>query len=552
MQKTLILFLTCMLCVGKVQGQISANWYFGNGNIFKFEKDSTYLSTGGVMNTRHDLIPISISDQTGKILFYSDGYTVWNGQNEVIHNGTALFGGRSLNVVPIPNQPNKFLILTLGFGTALPSLKIDEKPKIVMLTNQRLDSFQRGLLRHPNLDDMQLRYSILDMSKNNGKGEITEKNTLLKKGMLSDFVVANHRNRRDFWIITRAHKSEEFATYLISEKGITEKPILQKIGKSFELVYSYIDGAPSLTFKTTMQGNKIALLWHEKTTSNIQLFDFDNQTGKLSNAKVIDKGDNLYGMNCRGFEFSPDGKKLYTSQAVSYTTGKDLTSLTWEIAEYDMGRLYQAPITSKIPILIKEKQKNMEAVYMWVSKLQIAPDMRIYFSTNSVSMGSMNEKCSFVGCIEKPNEGIKGNINKTKYCLHTREDLFYFPRCTHLINVEDKIELGKPFTREILFETNQAILKPEYEKELQDILAYLLKNPKTTIEIAGHTDNEGEEAKNKTLSENRAQALADFLIKNKVGKERIKATGYGSAKPIADNSLPAGKAKNRRIEFLIK
>ncbi len=549
--KTLIIFLACLLAVGKVQGQISANWYFGNGNIFQFGKDSTYLSTGGVMNTRHDLMPISISDQKGKILFYSDGCTVWNGKDKVINNGTELFGGTSLNVVPIPNQFNKFLILTLGYGISQRSFKINEKFKPFNLTNQRLDSFQRGLLRHPTLDDIQLCYSILDMNMNNGKGEIIEKNKLLKRGMLADFVVVNHQNRKDFWVVTRAHKSEEFATYLISEKGVSEKPILQKIGKSFEFVYSYISGAPIFTFKTNIQGNKIALLWHKKSTSNIQIFDFDNQTGKLNNAKLIDKGDNLYGMNCRGVEFSPDGKKLYTTQATSYTTGKDMTSLVWEIAEYDMAKLHHLPIISKIPILIKEKQKDMQAEYMWAAKLQLAPDMRIYFSTNS---SSMKGKYNFVGCIEKPNEGIKGKVDKTKYTLNNDVDLFYFPRCTHLLDLptSTQIETGKPFTREILFETNQVILKPEYEKDLQDIVDFLLKNPKTTIEISGHTDNEGEESKNKNLSESRAKSLANFLITKQVGKERIKAVGYGSSKPIAENTTPEGKAKNRRIEFLVR
>lgn len=550
MQKTLLIFLACLLCVGKAHAQISSNWCFGNGNIFKFGVDSTYLSNGSIMNTYTSLIPISISDQTGKILFYSDGLTVWNGKHETIANGTALLGGRALNVVPFPNQPNKFLIFTLGFGNPIPSLKLDEKPKRNFISQQRLDSFQRGSLRHPTLDDIQLRYSVLDMSMNKGKGEITEKNILLKKGMLSDFVIVNHRNRQDFWIVTRAHRGEEFATYLISEKGIAEKPILQKIGKSFELVYSYLVGAPFFTFKTTMKGDKIALLWREKSTSNIQLFDFDNQTGKLNNVKVIDKGDNLYGMNCRDMEFSPDGKKLYTSQATSYNKDNTALTLVWEIAEYDLTKLHIPPFINKTPILAEERKENIPAVYISACNLQLAPDMRIYFS--NVSLLTRSNADNLIGCIEKPNEGIKAGVNKIKYFKKDSLVGCYFPRCTHLLDMLPAIMVGKPFTREILFETNQAILKPEYETELKDILAYLLKNPKATIEISGHTDNEGEETKNQKLSQDRAQALANFLIGKGVGKERIKATGYGASKPIADNSSPAGKAKNRRIEFLIR
>ena len=163
--------------------------------------------------------------------------------------------------------------------------------------------------------------------------------------------------------------------------------------------------------------------------------------------------------------------------------------------------------------------------------------------------------------ISKTNQLMTAN-NANVRMLEASNKPYRMPNIAHLIPTGfaregteapvPPIEVGKPFVREILFETNQAILKPEYEKGLQDIVDYLLKNPKTTIEISGHTDNEGEETKNKTLSENRAKSLANFLVGKGVSKERIKAIGYGSTKPITENSTPAGKAKNRRIEFLIK
>ena len=91
---------------------------------------------------------------------------------------------------------------------------------------------------------------------------------------------------------------------------------------------------------------------------------------------------------------------------------------------------------------------------------------------------------------------------------------------------------------------NQAILKKA---------AVLLKDKKVPFEIAGHADSVGNEAKNLKLSEQRAQAVRNFLIKQQVPADLMTAKGYGSSMPIASNDTEAGRLKNRRIEYrLIK
>lgn len=76
--------------------------------------------------------------------------------------------------------------------------------------------------------------------------------------------------------------------------------------------------------------------------------------------------------------------------------------------------------------------------------------------------------------------------------------------------------------------------------------------PAFRIVIEGHTDAEGTDERNQRLSDRRAHAVESFLVRAGVPASRLSAVGYGSSRPIADNSTPAGRAKNRRIEFTVK
>ncbi|MFM9020405.1 MAG: OmpA family protein, partial [Sediminibacterium sp.] len=76
-------------------------------------------------------------------------------------------------------------------------------------------------------------------------------------------------------------------------------------------------------------------------------------------------------------------------------------------------------------------------------------------------------------------------------------------------------------------------------------------NPSLRIEIGGHTDNTGLAENNRILSENRAKSIAQYLIDNKITANRITWKGYGSSRPIAENTSDKGKALNRRTSFTI-
>ncbi|MGO4713099.1 OmpA family protein [Bradyrhizobium sp. 2TAF24] len=104
----------------------------------------------------------------------------------------------------------------------------------------------------------------------------------------------------------------------------------------------------------------------------------------------------------------------------------------------------------------------------------------------------------------------------------------------------------------IRFETGRATIDPDSASLLDRLVEAALRCPAANIEIAGHTDSAGDDATNQALSEKRAQAVADYLVKTGLPSERLTAVGHGSTQPIAPNDTDEGKAENRRIEFVVK
>lgn len=113
-------------------------------------------------------------------------------------------------------------------------------------------------------------------------------------------------------------------------------------------------------------------------------------------------------------------------------------------------------------------------------------------------------------------------------------------------------QTGKFVTNNILFETGKATLKPESMEEIQKVAAYMKKNPRARFEVQGHTDNQGSDKINDPLSQQRAEAVVKALADLGVDDFNLKAVGKGSHEPVADNKTEAGRAKNRRVEFIKK
>ncbi len=102
----------------------------------------------------------------------------------------------------------------------------------------------------------------------------------------------------------------------------------------------------------------------------------------------------------------------------------------------------------------------------------------------------------------------------------------------------------------IVFETNKAVIRPESEVVLQQLLKFLQERPEVTrLRIEGHTDSRASNEYNQELSAKRSLAVADWLVDRGIDHLRLVAAGYGEDKPIGPNELATGRAENRRTEF---
>ncbi len=107
-------------------------------------------------------------------------------------------------------------------------------------------------------------------------------------------------------------------------------------------------------------------------------------------------------------------------------------------------------------------------------------------------------------------------------------------------------------TLHVYFDTAKSVVKKEYYPEIEKFAAYLNRYPDVKAEIQGHTDNVGNPKKNVTLSQRRANAIVDILIKKyNINPARLSAKGYGQEKPIAPNTTSEGREKNRRVDAVI-
>lgn len=103
----------------------------------------------------------------------------------------------------------------------------------------------------------------------------------------------------------------------------------------------------------------------------------------------------------------------------------------------------------------------------------------------------------------------------------------------------------------IYFDFDRYELKPESFTEMQRVYKFLTDNPSVKIEISAHTDSQGSDDYNLTLSQKRAQSVVDYLIGLGIDSQRLVAKGYGEMKPVADNQTEEGRAMNRRVEMMV-
>ena len=155
----------------------------------------------------------------------------------------------------------------------------------------------------------------------------------------------------------------------------------------------------------------------------------------------------------------------------------------------------------------------------------------------------------------QPNGNYALNIKRQGYLFYSEnfqptessiDSPFLVKAYLKPIKTDEKLVL-----RNIFFETDKFDLRIESFTELNQLVDLLKKNPGINIEISGHTDNQGSEEHNLTLSRNRANSVKNYLTGKGIDANRISTAGYAAKQPIGDNNTPAGRALNRRIEMKI-
>ncbi len=519
-------------------------WYFEGGNGINFNTNPPTKTNDNVFS----LGRIStICDNNGKLLFYTDGMTVIDKNHKKMKNGENILGHAEHIIVPFPQNKNLYYIFSVNVYDSTRSFYVTEMLRIdtIKFGWNEVEK-KRGLY---NQKTSSLYYHIVDMSKNNGLGEVIEKNKFLYKKIKVDLVVARHANNKDFWLISHEFMTNKFKVFLINEKGLQKNPIETEMGMKFydeSNIYAHtVRDFKQNTMAISQNFQKIA--FYDKTHKKIQVFDFDNENGKITKFVTISIEEHLklgWGMN---LEFSPDGTKLYVlcNRYLMRVNEKEIqkeasaTIFQYNLLENDIEKTKKSKGFYHNNPTINRKED------VPIGDFRIAPNGKMYFiKCNRNMIGSISNANNDLDSTKIDKEGLKFEKQNMGDNL---------PKVAHLLPpFYNPIKLGDLFQREILFETGKYDLKTWHYPILQDIVKFLKENPKTTINIFGHTDNEGNAEANKTLSLQRAKAVESYFMAQQISKNRIISEGFGDTKPLLENSTPENKRKNRRIEFLVK
>lgn len=172
-----------------------------------------------------------------------------------------------------------------------------------------------------------------------------------------------------------------------------------------------------------------------------------------------------------------------------------------------------------------------------------------------VSSVSDNETGEFLVCIPS-GKNYALNVSKPGYLFYSEhfsnKDTSHSRQAYNMDVLLSPVKAGeKVVLKNTFYETNSFDLKPTSYAELNKVIAFLKANEKIKIEVAGHTDNTGDEKSNNVLSERRAKSVLDYLIKGGADATKLAYKGYGENKPVGANDTEEGRAKNRRTELTI-
>lgn len=264
----------------------ASNWIFPSNCGLYF--DSLEISSLSGVNLAFGECTSSYSDPySGELIFWAGPNAIYNRYFEIMPNGSNISGSVSSTqgslIVPMPNFPNIFYVFTTTEieGFTIPS---------------------------------RLTYSIVDINLANGLGDVLQevKNITLMSPISECLSAVKHSNGLDWWIMAKG-ASNDYYSYLLTSEGLNTDPIISNVG----IVNPNITAGQS---RFSPNGNKYAVVSEGFTPgfiginglfSNIQLFDFDNSNGELTNPVTLVIRDSINLNRLHGLAFSSDNSKLY-------------------------------------------------------------------------------------------------------------------------------------------------------------------------------------------------------------------------------------------------
>lgn len=309
----------------KQPSKIFNQWLF-KGKRLNFNLDPAVLTTSNADNSEE---MSTISDNNGNLLFYYDGYRVYDKAGNAMENGGDLFGHPS----------------TTQGSVIIKSLENDSIYYLFTLTAQ---AAKEGL-----------SYSIINMNANGGLGKVINKNIPLKGSLTEKLVVVPHPSGQYYWIVVHGWNNDAFYAFKLDITGVHTTPVVSNVGTVYK-DYTRFDQYGSIgIMRVNNQANKIGLISND--FPRIELFDFDVSAGKISSPlliKLTNQGEPY------GLAFSPDGTKLYTIDRVT-------------IDQYDLKDYSEQAI-------IQSKTVIAEGVFFNVAP---GPDDRLYvLGTRGISV----------------------------------------------------------------------------------------------------------------------------------------------------------------------
>jgi gliding motility-associated-like protein len=320
------------LLYGSVHAQKQHNnWYFGNSVGLNFNVNPPVALSNGKGNSVEGCA--TVSDINGNLLFYCNGTSVLNRQHEVMVNGSSIAGDPSstsnILIIPLPGNDSIYYLFSIGAG------------------GQGLKGF---------------RYSIINIKRQSGLGEVTSKNNLIADDCYEKMAAVRHCNKKDVWITVRVWETDEYRTYRLTASGFNAFPVVSNTGL---VVGGYVNnGIGALKF--SIDGTKLAAA-HSFQNDVVELMNFDNTSGVISNT-VLFKPNVIAPIytGVYGVEFSPNSNLLYVSTNNSDT---------------DPSTLYQFDITSMDAATILASKQVIAQNSPWFGgALQLAVDKKIYYA----------------------------------------------------------------------------------------------------------------------------------------------------------------------------